>query len=280
MATWFKNNRDAIVRNSFLLPILLVVIMSISHVVSWYDLGNPRSWAIYLSVAIEIFAVASVSAASIKMSRGSIWFLFGLVTAIQVIGNIFYEFKDINPVGEGFVSWVQLIEPIFMDWDVLDHRRFLATIQGGTLPLMSLTALHFYIKFNDSRNDIPEDEDPIVKTIEKEFDEEHALDQVMNNMVNDLEDIEIQEIVDKEVSNDIESEAIKEFIEEYKEEQKVSPNKNTPSGLTASGTGLPVGKIRPNKGNEATLSLIKKGINPNTGQMYKNNTNDNGDSKT
>jgi len=124
--------------------------MSISHVVSWYDLGNPLSWAIYLSVAIEIFALASVAASTVKMGRGSIYFLFGLVTAIQIMGNIFYEFKDINPNGSDFLSWIELIKPVFEDWDIIDHRRFLATIQGGTLPIMSLTALHFYIKFNDS----------------------------------------------------------------------------------------------------------------------------------
>jgi len=173
MINWFKNNRDAIIRNSFLLPILLVVVMSISHVVSWYDLGNPISWAIYLSVAIEIFALASVSAASIKMKRGSIWFLFGLVTLIQIIGNIFYEFKDINPTGESFIAWMELIQPLFVDWEVLDHRRFLATIQGGTLPLMSLTALHFYIKFNDlmdsSNGDAPDEpnDDDIIKRADK-----------------------------------------------------------------------------------------------------------------
>jgi len=107
------------------------------------------SWAIYLSVAIEIFALASVSASSIKMKRGSIWFLFGLVTLIQIIGNMFYEFNYINPTGENFIAWIELINPMFEDWEVIDHRRFLATIQGGTLPIMSLTALHFYIKFND-----------------------------------------------------------------------------------------------------------------------------------
>lgn len=123
--------------------------MSISHVVSWYDLGNPISWAIYLSIAIEIFALASVAASSIKMGRGSIWFLFGLVTFIQILGNIFYEFRDIDPNGSNFLSWVSLIEPIFEDWNIIDHRRLLAAIQGGTLPLMSLTALHFYIQFND-----------------------------------------------------------------------------------------------------------------------------------
>lgn len=153
MINWIKENRDSVIRNSFLLPIILVVIMSISHVISWYDIGNPITWAIYLSIAIEIFALASVSASSIKMSRASIWFLFGLVTIIQIIGNIFYGFKDIDPNGKEFGLWIQLIEPLFTDWEVIDHRRFLAAIQGGTLPLMSLTALHFYIKFGDSKSD-------------------------------------------------------------------------------------------------------------------------------
>ena len=57
----------------------------------WYDLGNPISWAIYLSIAIEIFALASVSAATIKMNRASIWFLFGLVTFIQIIPKVILQ---------------------------------------------------------------------------------------------------------------------------------------------------------------------------------------------
>lgn len=147
--TWIERNRNSIIRNSFLLPILLVVIMSISHVVSWYDLGNPLSWAIYLSVAVEIFALASVSAATVKINRGSIWFLFGLVTFIQIIGNVFFEYKDIDPNAIDFKSWVELLTPLVPDWSIIDHRRILALVQGGTLPIMSLTALHYYIKFTD-----------------------------------------------------------------------------------------------------------------------------------
>jgi hypothetical protein len=228
MIKWFNNNRNLIVRNSFLLPIVLVVIMSISHVVSWYDLGNPISWAIYLSVAIEIFALASVSAASINMSKGSIWFLFGLVTAIQIIGNIFYEFKDINPIGEGFISWMELVQPLFEDWDTLDHRRLLATIQGGTLPLMSLTALHFYIKFNDLK--VNEDN------------------------------------ISGDEGEDIGSESP---VKEHSEEPTIPPRKNKPSGLTSTGTGLPVSEMRPNKGNDATRKLVSNEIDPNTGRIKK-----------
>jgi hypothetical protein len=153
MLEWLKRNRDKIIRTTFLIPILLVVIMSISHVVSWYDIGNPITWAIYLSVAIEIFALASVAAASIDINRGTIWFLFGLVTLIQIIGNVFFEFNDIDITSNIFLSWVELVQPAFVDWDLTDHRRFLALIQGGTLPLMSLTALHFFIKFNDKDRD-------------------------------------------------------------------------------------------------------------------------------
>ena len=149
MIKWIKSNRNAVIRNTFLFPILLVVIMSISHVVSWYDLGNPMSWAIYLSIAIEIFALSSVAAATIKINRASIWFLFGLVTFIQIVGNIFFEYKDIDIASADFLAWMDLIKPFFEDWNATDHRRLLAIVQGGTLPLMSLTALHYYIKFTD-----------------------------------------------------------------------------------------------------------------------------------
>ena len=139
------------VKNSFLLPILLVVIISISHVVSWYDLGNPTVWAIYLSIAIEIFALASVSAASSKeTNRGSVWFLFSMVTSIQIIGNIFFSYKEIDVKDPNFLAWVELISPLFSEWTLTDHRRLEAALLGGLLPIMSLTALHFYIKASDT----------------------------------------------------------------------------------------------------------------------------------
>jgi hypothetical protein len=165
LLTKIKNiKRETIVKNSFLLPILLVVFMSISHVVSWYDLGNPISWAIYLSVAIEIFALASVSAAGINVGRFSVWALFGLVTSIQIIGNIFFTYQDINVASSAFKSWVELVQPWFIDWEPVDHRRLLALIQGGTLPAMSLIALHYYIKFNNVEKTEKKSTIPIIKT--------------------------------------------------------------------------------------------------------------------
>lgn len=207
LINWFKDNRNSVIRNSFLLPILLVVIMSISHVVSWYDLGNPFSWAIYLSVAIEVFALASVSAATIKINRASIWFLFGLVTFIQIVGNIFFEYRDINVSDPAFMAWMEMIQPLFEDWNAVDHRRLLAAIQGGTLPLMSLTALHYYIKFTDLIKDNEEVEKETVNKVEAKIANEPIQD-LASQPIDAVE--EITKILNEELEKAIKNEPIDE----------------------------------------------------------------------
>lgn len=154
LKTFFQRDffkRDNLIKNSFLVPILLVVLLSIFHITAWYDIGNPFAWAIYLSIAVEIFALASVSAASISLNRGSVWFLFILVTAIQIIGNVFFEFNDMDEKGKLFLSWVELVKPFFEDWSLTDHRRLLSIMQGATIPMMSLVALNYYIKSGDKQ---------------------------------------------------------------------------------------------------------------------------------
>lgn len=279
MITWFKDNRDAVIRNSFLFPILLVVIMSISHVVSWYDLGNPISWAIYLSVAIEIFALASVSAASIRIGKGSIWFLFGLVTIIQIIGNIFYEFKEIDPNGEEFNYWIKLIEPIFMDWDVLDHRRFLAAIQGGTLPIMSLTALHFYIKFNEIKDS--DKSEPKIDQTPKEIEEIDPIVDELNNIEDpeELLDYSKMQLKTSDVNSEVVDKVIEmteKMVEDAIKEEEDLPRKNKPSEIIESGTGLPVQAMRMDKGNEATQkAATTKDIDTTTGRFESDKKNQN-----
>jgi hypothetical protein len=184
-----------------------------SHVVSWYDLGNPISWAIYLSVAIEIFALASVAAASIDIKKGSIWFLFGLVTCIQMIGNIFFEYQDINLADPSFLSWVELIQPAFTDWDITDHRRLLAIVQGGTLPVMSLTALHFFIKFNEKK--IEKETKPV-----KDPEPEKPLGTQGIDAVQVLEDILTEELA--KIDNEIEPIDEEALLSEELPEKEIS----------------------------------------------------------
>ena len=136
---WIKNNPN---RAMFLVPIILVAVISISHVVTWYDIANPFNWAIYLSVAIEIAAMTALVAVSTRV-KGGVWFMFSLVTLIQIIGNVFFCFKEIDENGELFKSWVELTLPIWdlMGTDVTDTtgmKRWLALLEGGLLPIISL----------------------------------------------------------------------------------------------------------------------------------------------
>lgn len=151
MLNWIKSNKKGIIRGMFLVPIILVMIISISHVVSWYDLSNPMNWAIYLSIAIEIAAMSSIAAASVKV-RGGVWLVFIIVTLIQFIGNIFFCYNDIDATSKEFKSWVELTGPIFEGLgsditDIVAQKRWLALLEGGLLPIISLASLHFFIKY-------------------------------------------------------------------------------------------------------------------------------------
>ena len=151
MLNWFKEHKKGIIRGMFLVPILLVMVISISHVVSWYNIANPFSWAIYLSVAIEIAAMSSIAAASVRV-KGGVWLVFIIVTLVQFIGNIFFCYNEINANSPEFKSWVELTGPIFESLgsditDTIAQKRWLALLEGGLLPIISLASLHFFIKY-------------------------------------------------------------------------------------------------------------------------------------
>lgn len=172
---WVKDNPN---RAMFLVPILLVAGISISHVVAWYDIANPINWAIYLSIAIEVGAMTALVAATNKI-KGGVWFMFVLVTIIQMIGNIFYSFKEIDANGDLFKSWVELTSPL---WEILgsdptdisSQKRWLAFLEGGLLPIISLTSLHFFTKYDKKMIDTEKDtkEIPVISEPDKDLTDE------------------------------------------------------------------------------------------------------------
>jgi hypothetical protein len=217
-------------RAMFLVPILLVAGISISHVVSWYNLANPISWAIYLSIAIEIGAMTALVAATNKI-KGGVWFMFGLITFIQMIGNIFFCYKEIDETGELFKSWMELTGPVWEMLgskanDVIAMKRWLAFLEGGLLPVISLTSLHFFTKYDDGKTDkeevkeiikevivekevikeVPVEVEKIVEvpvyqsqSIDEEddyFDDESELIDIQDNMITQSETIEEEPVVD------------------------------------------------------------------------------------
>jgi hypothetical protein len=150
---WIQKNFRAIIYIAFLVPILTVAFVSISHVASWYGLSNPFSWAIYLSVGIEIAALSALAAISAQMGA-KVYFPFGIVTLIQFIGNIFFAYQFIDVNSESFKDWVDLVDPFVTylgveSGDMVGHKRFLSLFAGGMLPIISLSFLHMLVKFEE-----------------------------------------------------------------------------------------------------------------------------------
>ena len=150
---WVQRNFRKIIYISFLVPILAVAGVSISHVTTWFGISNPFTWAIYLSIGVEIAALSAVAAISAKMGK-KVYLPFGIVTLLQFIGNIFFAYQYIDINGQLFKDWVEMVDPIVSylgveSGDPIGHKRFLALFAGGMLPIISLSFLHMLVKFEE-----------------------------------------------------------------------------------------------------------------------------------
>jgi hypothetical protein len=153
MKHWLNTHYKTLIIAAFLIPILTVAVVSISHVTQWYGLSNPVSWAVYLSIGIEIAALSALAAISANMGS-KVYFPFAIVTIVQFIGNIFFAYSYINVDSKQFKDWVDLVSP-FVEFmgvepgDFVGHKRFLAFFAGGMLPIISLSFLHMLVKFTE-----------------------------------------------------------------------------------------------------------------------------------
>lgn len=252
---WVKDNPN---RSMFLLPIILVAGISISHVVSWYDIANPFSWAIYLSIAIEVGAMTALVAATNKI-KGGVWFMFGLITFIQMIGNIFYSYKEIDQNGNLFKSWVELTGPIWEmigsdTTDVPSMKRWLAFLEGGLLPIISLTSLHFFVKY----------EKPIELKIEETKIKENSSKEE-DDRINQLSDILEYTTINDDYNIRLRRDAEKVFetIKKLKKEGKIQESTeedivNEPSALANSEYRLEEDIIYDNEEEDYNITLIEE----------------------
>jgi len=163
MKNWISRNYKTLIISAFLIPIITVAIVSISHVTVWYGISNPLTWAVYLSIGIEIAALSALAAISANMGS-KVYFPFGIVTLIQFIGNIYFAYQYIDINGEQFKEWVELVSPLLEyvgveSTDLAGHRRFLSLFGGGMLPIISLSFLHMLVKFT-RENPVNPDEEP------------------------------------------------------------------------------------------------------------------------
>jgi hypothetical protein len=285
--------KEKIVRGSvistFVILYLMVSIISTIHVIDFFELSNPYWLAVTLAIAFEVGAAASLASLVIldKMNRGLVWTLFIAITLMQMQGNMFYAFTNL----QDFTSWSELFGLI--EEEVIFQKRVIAAVSGAILPLVALgfiKSLVDYIKpeskkekeeevkeeilgseeylFNLQKNEIKEEpkkesfEDYLVdiplkyaesysepsteenvedmrKVVEAyddlaeemkdweeasltdfvdEWDESQALDQVLNDIAEEVE--EVEEIEEIEVTEEPEVVVSEEFLEPIQKEEE------------------------------------------------------------
>jgi hypothetical protein len=132
------SNKNKLVHNfiigTFVSLYILVSVISTIHVVDFFELSNPKWMAITLAIGFELGAAASLASLVVldKMNKTLIWALFIAITLMQIQGNMYYAFKNI----ESFEIWAKLFN--IMEWELLAQKRMLAGISGAILPLIAL----------------------------------------------------------------------------------------------------------------------------------------------
>jgi len=192
-------NRDLIVKRfvilTFITLYILVSLISTIHVIDFFELSNPYWLAVTLAVGFELGAAASLSSLVIldKTNKTLVWALFVTITLMQVQGNMYYAFQNLDD----FSTWAELFgldedEPLY-------QKRVLAAVSGAILPLVALgfiKSLVDYIRPDVTSSEVPsesmldfkEENIDIDDSEEDEWDEDHAHNQVLNDMIKDVEE--------------------------------------------------------------------------------------------
>lgn len=203
---------------------VLTSAVSTIHVIDFFELSNPRWMAITLAIAFEVGAAASLASLIIldKMNKTLVWALFIAITAMQINGNLYYAFVNM----QDYSQWSDLFNLI--EEEPIYQKRILAFVSGAILPLVALgfiKSLVDYIKqtedelisedvavfddtareddkyfkdtesfLNPTEEELRAAEDALDRRREKilginneDLEDEQALDQVLNKMADEID---------------------------------------------------------------------------------------------
>jgi hypothetical protein len=158
--------------STFVLLYLVVSIISTIHVIDFFEMTNPRWLSIFLAIAFEIGAAASLASIVVldKMNKFIVWSLFFTLTAMQAIGNTYFAYTHLSD----FSAWSELFG--LVEEELIFQKRILSIISGAILPLVSLgfiKALVDYIR--------PEKNNTLEIIEESEEEKENKIEEIELN---------------------------------------------------------------------------------------------------
>ena len=149
---------------------MLVSTISMIHSIDFFGLSNNKSMAVTLSIAFEVGQVAALCGILIldKANRFVIWSLFILLTAMQIMSNVYFCYKNLGD----YSQWSELFGLI--EEDSIFQKRMLSIVSGAILPLVALgfiKSLVDYLKPSQLTEETEEKEDITESIVNLDEDE-------------------------------------------------------------------------------------------------------------
>lgn len=245
------NDFRKLVVGSFLAVPALSSLISTIHIITFFGLGNMTWMAIILALAFEIGSIASLMTLAVldKINRFAVWFIFVVLVAMQMLGNVYYTYDYISQAMVSNPQWIDsfidLVE--MMTMQKLEQRTtkfILSLLIGLPIPIISLAFLKSvsdYLKpetkeKKQERVEEPKDElektpiDVVEINTETEIVEDTQPIKDINDVVEERNKDEV-EVLEKEViSNPIEilndGNNEKEILQETKNSEVIYTNES------------------------------------------------------
>lgn len=167
----------------FVLLYLMTSIVSTIHVIDFFRLSNPEWLAITLAIAFELGAAACLGAIIIldKTSRWLVWFLFVLITSMQMMGNMYFSFINL----EDYFAWVELFG--LEEEDSVFQKRILSFVSGGILPIVALGFIKSLVDYIRPSNK----ENIVENSIEEDLKEDSSQDSIneLESVIKDIQEV-------------------------------------------------------------------------------------------
>ena len=219
----------------FAILYITVALVSLIHSFAFFGLANDNAMSIMLGTTFEIGqAAVLLSILTSKKDRSRImpWCLMILLTAVQVLGNVYSSYKYLMTHSTGDLRFFK--EPIFI-WTTLPDAQatvIITYIVGAILPIVALCMTSMVSNYiEDTSNEDTEDNNKLEKhptEVPKDYNniEGPTEEPTKESIEESKEPIEeVEEPVEKPIEES--KEPIEEPIEEV-EEQVVEPIKATP----------------------------------------------------
>ena len=219
----------------FAILYITVALVSLIHSFAFFGLANDNAMSIMLGTTFEIGqAAVLLSILTSKKDRSRImpWCLMILLTAVQVLGNVYSSYKYLMTHSTGDLRFFK--EPIFI-WTTLPDAQatvIITYIVGAILPIVALCMTSMVSNYiEDTSNEDTDDNNKLEKhptEVPKDYNNiEGPTEEPTKETIEESKELieEAEEPVEKPIEES--KEPIEEPIEEV-EEPVVEPIKATP----------------------------------------------------